>query len=538
MDAHTEVLPDWQQVSREDPRLAGLYDRLLERRFNTRVPGKLLGDILTLLGAGRRSLRIDTRSTEHYGNFLKQVTRGRRWKTLVLRLAMLKRRVRVGRFARESHGGGEGAWEASMICAVSQVAHNFFDVPHEEGLADLALVGHIADIQMRKWKKTSGREAAGIDPSEVLVDNYVMVLTELAAKARVLQAFEIWANTPLIKKCLEVVWKAENFIPRQLEVVKRDGEIELRSAGEISGVRGITKKIREDQIPKILPSEFALMGHKSPDVPDAGLLLTLDKIFNRAPLIEENYNPERPEIRHRICLPIIIHATDHEASFAEADQPANRIRVLAFELLTHLALQMPHDRIQADVVWFDYQPEIKGQWDVSLFPLRALTVTASKQLGFTNVLQVSKLLPTFFAKGMGGARTDHPYEVRKLQTSPSSYLHGVVASAAYRGIYPAVLTVRDQRNICLPPATTQLPRPSGERHPHVMVVQCNWFDPGDGAPAGTSPATHFEALFAPTLLSAWTSSPPYAVSNPRLIVSNFLEMVIGPQEELARLPTA
>jgi hypothetical protein len=71
-----------------------------------------------------------------------------------------------------------------------------------------------------------------------------------------------------------------------------------------------------------------------------------------------------------------------------------------------------------------------------------------------------------------------------------------------------------------------------------MVVHCNCVAPDVDARAGAPSESQLEALFAPTLLSAWTSIPPYAISNPRLIVSSFLEMVIGPQEELARLPTA
>lgn len=520
-DAHSEILPHFRGCLRSSTDLVGVFNTVRVKLASQDIRDEALtGDILLLLTAGRSRPAVNRQTTSYYGEMLAKLARGDRWRRLCQRLALLKRLSRGagarGRGQiRTSRDGKKKTtpWQSATDYIVRNIV---LDLIGKERAPDeyrgLPWCDYVAWSNHNRYQRDSG--ISSNDSSEWLVTDHLITVSEIASRAEVPENVQNLANKSLIELCSDAEIIKQHFEPRQLEIIRREGDKRDRSPGEHSSVRAVSKKNREDQIVKILPSEFSTM--KLPDRLQ-GRRLTLDKILNRSPLIYQHYQPEKPEIRHRICLPIVIGAesNDWNRRISDPCKPFNRARLLGYEILLNSALWMPFDRIQVDVVWLEMR---SGEWRGAEFSLRSFSAIRNRRESYRNTLEANRLLPYFFAKQADGIKPQLRHEVKTINESPNTVFPRLINRHVYRGIYPSfIMESEEERRECLPPSSLKLP--PGTRQGSNALMAFSVHDNGE---------TSLHADFFSDLTGAWVANLPLPRVTSHSILVRYLEMVIGP----------
>jgi len=529
-DAHDEILPNLRSSLIATGGLVAAFNSIRVKLAGQGLrDAALAGDLLLLLNAGRSRPSVNRQTTLYYGEMLAKLVRGARWRRLCHRLAALKRMSR-GAGARSLPGSraqrrdkrNSTPWESAVDFIERYI---LIDLIGKERAPDeyqgLPWCDYIAWGNCGRFQREGGQSSR--DSSAWLVTDHLLTVAEIASRAEVPENVQNVANKPLVDLCAEAEVVHREFEPRQLEIIRREGDTRDRSPGDHSSVRAVSKKTREDQIPKILPSEFAMLKLRDRR---QGRLLTLDKILNRSPLIYQHYQPESPEIRHRICLMVVVGAESRDWSVRSGDakKPFNRARLLGYEILLNSSLWIPSDRIQADVVWLEFR---SGDWRGAEFALESFSGVRTRRESYRNTLEANRLLPFFFAKQADAIKPQMRHEVKPLHECPGTVLQRLVSRHVYRAIYPAFLMeTEDERGVCLPSSSLKLPA-SGRGAANALMA---FFDNEDGEAS-------LHADFFPDLTAAWVASLPLSRTNHHSVLVRYLEMVIGPMVKDPR-PTA
>lgn len=523
-------------------------------------PDVLIGDILLALNVrhpvmAKDKTETEDGSTEHCHRMFHGLTRGRRWGYLANRL------VNRNRHSSDASVTRNGLLEylTEMFCLrlmqlaiapslseEAQDAEDSNDMEEDTSSQSAPPVGAPPKpiVELAKdpgallefiASKYNERTADHRDKSRVLVDAYTLAMLELGRRASNFDFLDEFADKELLVSCLRSEWDPHTYQPRQLRVVPRFGFDDSFLPGDFLSIRGITKKTREDQIPKVLVSEFApwVLGER-------GRKSTLDKLYNRSPVCWENYDTRRPETKHRICLAFVVGVESRNdnhsgasgvnghvgsATSDGADDGNTRAdllgKTLAFDLLVNAALKVPHDHVEADVVWFERRA---GHWLGSGFPLRTLSATRSEDDAWRNVTEVDKVLPHFFVRHVAGVKPSYKHEVAILSGQPTEHLGRALRRGLYQAVFVVAVLPEEEIKRCLPPASLALPRFDQDTPTVLLATVRN----GDGV-------LHWEGFS--DLLSAHVALLPLEQTDTQALVRTFLTMIVGAMEQKHVLPT-
>ena len=409
-------------------------------------PAAFVGDlILSLAQRGRADRSSGDREGNSYAEMWQLLPRGRRWRYVARRLEILRRNRRRAAGAYEK----VLAKVATDVCRVMMKnADKHFADGHLDSGETLIAEAYFAETQ-----------EAHLEPDWPMKD-FLVIITELARRAAVVDHLETWLDADLIARCLEKRWLADDFKPRQLQLVTKLGDDSEVLAGDLLSVRGITKKLKEEQIPKILPSEYATWHTGG-----VGRMYTLDKIINRSPSCYQHFDTRRPEAEHRLFILFAMDAevaqigwsrrdAEQDAQVARQEAQMHATRALAFSLLVHAAMRTPHENIKADVAWTERRG---GKWSGSTFPLRIFNVSQTEHENWRNVAGMDALTPNFLHRGEIGAVTDFKHEVLIHRQSPQSLLARGLGGGRYHAACVAAFATPERIQDVLPAGSVTLP---------------------------------------------------------------------------------
>jgi hypothetical protein len=365
------------------------------------------------------------------------------------------------------------------------------------------------------WDRMAGQ----VDMSSGLVDDFAFVALNLALRAERVKALREWMNEPLVKTCLGVDWDPLQYEPRLLRIITRLGDEDEALPGDYLSVRGVTKKTREDQIPRILPSELGLWIQG-----EEGKQFTMDKIINRAPSIYEHFDTRHPENNHRVFLLFIVDVEKEGFPSAEekaAKRAESEGKGLAFDLLINAAQHMP-DCIEVDVAWMERRAR-KKDWIGRGFRLRDVEPRRGREESWRNLTRVDSLLPHFFIRALAGQRTDVvSARSKRLAGAPQDLLSRALRSGSYQASLVVYLCQTGCEARSLPPPSLRLPRPD----PAMNTVLLATIDLPRSEEQTTADILHGEAFR--DLQAARLAPTPLDAALPADLSRALLEMLVGP----------
>jgi hypothetical protein len=489
-------------------------------------PSELTGDLLLAMVSARPRFE-DAGTLRCYGEMFHRLAQGRRWSWLVGRLAQLAWQSRDGQGARANVLQFLGVHLSETVVRIARnalpqnAAANGNNDPLLEALASRYI--EVAD----EFE----------DFSELLLDDLTMTMLELARRLRAQGFQNLLQNKELVEGCLRMPCDPRPYAPRFLREVMREGSRAERIPGDNYGLRGTTKKIREDQIPKLLPSELAGWHWNG----EAGKRVTMDRIVNGAPAVYQFFNTQRPELNHKMLVVFLVNTLSDAGNFFKtkfaygvSQEGVNAeviAKSMAFSLLVHAALKVPHQQIQTEVAWFlrDASGDSSRHWAVR-FPLSELHVTGSNGETWRNVAEVDRILPYFLVRILGTVKADYPSGVSPIKESLADFL-ARASTAGYDAMFVVALGQREHLLQGLPAASVVLPCLPDNR-PSVMLVSAEGKKEGkDTTPLrGETFRDLLSAHLAPGLLSA----NPSLLSAEEYLNQTFLEMILGPVDARAK----
>jgi hypothetical protein len=499
-------------------------------RMEPSPPRELVGDLLLALSRPRPK-SVEVSHLPQYSQLFRGLVRGRRWGSLVLRLGQLQRTAR----------GGEARWRQVAAFLAERLAgslmritliHNPLPLPGDTD----ACLELIAQCYMKEAEAEV--EVDDFDYfSKPLLDDVTMVLAELARRVRTVSFINLVQDADLVEACLRMASDSRPYKPRFLREVLRHGDRAERLPGDLYGLRGVTKKIREDQIPKVLPSEMAAWHWRPP----RGQRITLDRVVNGSPPCYQHYDTRRPELDHRMLLLFLVGTrpdttldlSGTRLSFGAGKHVASRAEVnakaLAFSMLVNAALKIPHHLVRTDFAWFQREDKFTaGMRGGIRFPLSALKVTSSASDSWRNLVEVDRYLPRLLVRVAGAITPDLAPAAVTVNESPSKFLLRA-ATAGYDAVFIVALAQRWDLGRVLPTVSVTLPRlPTGLAS--VMLVSSDDED-GEGL-RGETFRDLLSAHLAPGILAANPGPLPAAEHLNQL----FLEMILGPLEHASKQP--
>ena len=458
------------------------------------MPEAFIGDLVLALSPRMSGQRSNAQGAATVENMWRKLPGMRSWRHVARGLESLRRTCRR---TPQVHDGAL-RWVAREVCkAMLQPVR----IDHGKPAELPTLIGEAFEAAV---------EVSGMD-ADWPIGPLIIVAAELTRRAAVLKHLDVWIDIDLIGRCLAKEWLAEVFKARQLQLVARLGDDSEALPGDFLSVRGITKKLREDQIPKILPSEYALWH-----VGANGKTYTLDKVINRSPSCYENFDTRRPEAEHRLLI-VFAMDVDHlrAKEFTHKDLARTKAtRALAFSLLVHAAMRVPHGNIKADVVWV----ERRGLWRGSSFPLRAFHVSPFDEDHWRNTANMDAMVPGFLTGDEIGARTGIRHDVMTHRQSPQELLTRFLATGRYHAACVAAFGSNGSMLEVLPSGATPLPTFDSI----TPTVLCASVEPGE-APGEEKTRAGLHR----TLMAARVSASREEVEEAELAAA-WLWMLIGP----------
>jgi hypothetical protein len=496
-----------------DPKLGKIFDDLCRNQAGYRppLPDGLIGDIIAALAGPLPTAIVDNQ----YGEMMQQIVKGGRWMQIIRRLDL-----------RRTKNYEALHYLTELFCRRLWFIGNgmsSFEPKEGEEAPAAAPVEAASKATEDEWLEQlaclyADRMVGQVDASSGLVDDFAFVALNLALRAERVEALTEWMDEPLVMACLGVEWDPLQYEPRLLRIITRLGDEDEALPGDYLSVRGVTKKTREDQIPRILSSELGLWI-KDND----GKRLTMDKIINRAPSIYEHFDTRHPENRHRVFLQFIIDVEKEGFSDAE-EEAAKRAecegKVFAFDLLINAALHVP-DNIEVDVAWMERRA-LKKEWIGRGFKLMEIEPRRGHDESWRNLTRVDRLLPHLFIQALAGQRTNFVVRSKRLAGDPKEHL----AKALHSGRYEACLVVCVSPTGCetrsLPPPSLHLPRADASMNTVLLAS----IDLPQSKEQTTVDMLHGEAFR--DLQAARLGPKPLDSAQPADLTQALLEMLVGP----------
>jgi len=489
------------------PRQERLYGEVIGRLLPPPTPEWVVGDLLFVLILPRPVLLKEDDGLPSYWNFLHRLIRhSNRWKFVVARLQQLSRNKR-----------SEDLWEKvagrvlDSTLTMLQQHRAASSHPYHSSMTDEENAESLASAYSHIMKEQE-------DFSSGLLDDLEMALIELTKRARSMEFMDQLQAKDLIKTCLEMPLDNHDYKPRLLRELLRKGDCSPRLPGDHHSLRGVSLKVRDDQIPKILPSELATNRWRG----KKGQYLTADKVLNRQPTIYQNHDTQRPELDHKILI-TLLNSVAHHPSAGPEDLAELRAKAIGFCLLANAALKMPHDSIHADVAWFqrDNPNSTRLDWGAK-FPLNSLKVTRSEAEQWRNVLEMDRLLPRLFVNIAGGLRARFISESTEIRDHPSDFLTKA-CYGKYDGIFIIGIAPEGEGSTVVPSPSIPLPElPSGT--PATMLITVGSIEKRCLRGAA------FPSLLAARMAPAILPLAPHGVNPNSFFAEQFLQMIIGPNE--------
>jgi hypothetical protein len=463
----------------------------------------LVGDLLLGLMRVRAVVREDERAPV-YSEFIRRLTRSRRWIYLAGRLTQLAR-----------NSGPSDGWRKTITLAVNSVITSLWKVCSsaiQDETSEEALLTKAASAYC-----TEGDEHE--DFSTLLLSDFTIAVTELTRRAWTSEFLGQLLHTELIRACLDEPFDNSVYRPRLLNDVMSEGDRKPRLPGDHQDLRAISLKVREDQIPRILSSELATNLWRG----RLGRALTLDKVVNRSPAIRQHHATQRPELEHRILIIFFMAVTADQGS-ASHDPAETAAKALGFSLLIHAAMKVPHGGIQADVAWFQRDnpnsPSNSYDW-ATQFRLASLQPTASEGEGWRNIVDVDRRLPKFFVTAGGGVNFFSSSEYARIgEHSAADYL-ARACQGKYHGVFlVGIARPGDVSSLMPGPLLAMPPLPAGV-FPILLVTV---------GPDGRKDlrGSAFSSLLAARMAPAILPAPPPERDPALFFVQEFLQMIVGP----------
>ncbi len=476
----------------------------------TPPPRELIGDLLLLLYSQDVQITPDD-------FFWRKITNGIRWKNLSLRIRYICRLY--GRQMNKAQEKTEDT-ACTVLKFVAQMTLSRLmslstnpsgsSTPAEHILRNIA-----GNYNNRKYQNT---EEVSNDYSHGLIDTYVLVIVEMLHRARNPKTFNLWLNRELVLGCLAREYDPSCYKPRLLQVVTRLGDEDEKHPGDVSSIRGITKKTREDQIPKILPYAFAPWMLE--DDSQKGQIYTMDNIINRNPPCYQHFETRKPDINHRVLISFIVGNDKRGNPEVKADISG---KSMAFNLLVNAGLKIPYNLIKADVAWFERR---ENRWNGNAFPLNTLSLTSASSEWWRNVVEINKVLPYFFARSVAGACSEYKRLIGQIDTSPSNYLMKVIAKRIYHAVFLVVVMREEEKNICLPSASLVFPR--FDRKTPMIMVCCTEHSESESHGNINDFNVKLKGDVFLDLLDANVTPFPLPEAEPSDLIHNLMTMIIGP----------
>jgi len=509
------------------PRLAPVFVTAREqlRHLDPQPPSELTGDLLLAVGQPRFRL-LENKDLTRYGGMFASLSRGHRWGYLVSRL---------GQMAHQARGKVE-IWEGVMIFLGERLTDSLWKTAqtNSEVSCPVAPVDKVLEhIAMSYAIHADEYE----DFSEPLLDDLTMVMTEFSRRLILTDFKDLLQHKDLVEACLKIPCDLRPYNPRYLCEILKPGDRDERLPGDHFGLRGVTKKIREDQIPKVLPSELAGWHWNGAK----GRHLTLDRLVNGAPPCYENYDTRRPEVDHRMLLVYLVN-TPHDLgmdlagshfAFGASEPPASGAEVtakaLAYALLVNAALKVPHHAIRTDVAWFqrDDSASLEYQWGVA-FPLKTVKFSSSEDANWRNLVEADRFLPLFLVRQAGAMAKDVAPNSVALREQPADYLQRP-AVADYDAVF-ITLVGHPQNLVAGLPAGVVVGSKLPTGLPSVLLISADDEASPDHQLRGQTFRDLFTAQMAPVLLEGLDGVLPPEEK----LIEIFLEMIVGPIELLTQ----
>lgn len=475
--------------------------------------------------------------------FWHQLTARRKWRFLVQRIEIYRRRIMRTQAPAETQRS-QRLFAAAPTQAVSP-EDRFRNVL--QGLMRDIVSPMMAVMRKRgliqgellTWSEAAVDEMTDEGDFDELAPDALLAKIEIIMRTGVLLQVDAVIEAAVIDECLRQKWIIDDFDPRQLSPVTKLGDRSEVLPGDYLGVRGITKKMREDQIPKILPSEYA-SWHSGP----SGQLITLDKIINRAPSCLQHFDTRSPHSRHRLLIVIAMSGVRSSGGGVEPMQIGQR--TCAFNLLVHAALKVPPENIDAHVVWLEGLEE--GRWRGSAFPLSDLRgATAEEELSWRNVADVDRLAPDEFVKSTKAKVKSYKFGMKPLSERPSDVVGRLVAGGRFDAACVAAIGTGEHLLRALPSRVAKLPGPRGV--PQILLVSTEprpvenaaaREEPGEADEAKNDdrpPPWTLKAAAHLNLLAARMGAGHLATVTSEELAASWLWMLIGGFKDEAVLPS-
>ena len=492
------VLPRLGESDRAAPVFEEIQARLTE---HPTPPSVLVGDLLLGLMRVQAVVREDERSPI-YSEFLRRLTRSRRWTYLAGRLTQLARGL-----------GTSDGWRETVTLAVNSVITSLWEVcssaiQHET--SEEALLTKVAHTYCAKGDEYE-------DFSTLLLSDFTVAVTELTRRARTRDFMGQLLFKELILACTEEPFDNSVYQPRLLSDVMSAGDRKPRLPGDHQDLRAISIKIREDQIPRILPCELATYRwrHRLAEA------FTLDKVVNRSPAIFQHHATQRPELEHRILI-IFFMAVTADQGAAAHDPAETAAKALGFSLLVHAAMKVPHGGIQADVAWFQRDNPNSSSYDwATQFKLSSLQPTASEGGGWRNIVDIDRRLPKFFVTAGVGVNLFASSEYARIGEHLASDYLARACQGKYHGVFLVGVARPGEVSGLLPALSLALPSfPAGV--PPILLLTVG--PDGRKDLRGSTFLSLLAARMAPAVLLA----PPPERDPVLFFVQEFLQMIVGP----------
>ena len=490
-------------AQRDVDKLSVSYRRIAESLEEDRCPfcPELAGDLLLLLAGGRPRIGNDE-ALSSYGSMLRALTRNVRWR-LVNRLVL---RVR---HASERPKAPPEQLEAVLEFLVRTFCYRLAHFEAKDVFSSdadaVSRLNAIAEVFLDDRDRFTER----------VLDSYVLAMLDFVLRVRSVRFADQWVNRELVKACLGEEWTDEEYVPARRRFVRTDGEEEERLPGDLSAVRGITVKTREDQIVDIVPSEWSEWFDPRESVHKAGVYRILSK-----PLIYQHFQTRRPEVRQRVLFGIVIGA-EPRVSLPASQRADLMARTMAFRALVEAASRIDHDQIEVEVAWIEAR---EGAWENVHFPLHDLRVTDNAEDNWRNVTETARVLPHFFVRWRQGERHDSRRLIPR-NDAPAVVIQGILARRAMDAVVLLTLMRDKEKHLCLLPPSLALPgHNDGLRR---LIVCCA----NDGETSLRAQAFH-------DLVGANVAAMPLPPAEGDTVMEMVLTALIGPLRDTTRAPTS
>ena len=313
---------------------------------------------------------------------------------------------------------------------------------------------------------------------EHLLDDRILVGMELARRAKMPRFLPQWIDLDLVQACLDTVREPSRHREWRFDVRMEDGDVEDRLPGNYSGLRGVTVKTREDQIPDILPPEWRYCNVSRGQIADVlesadGQLIdqykdAIEKFglkyVTEKCLVVERHRQNNVDVRQRILVPIIIGAEARVQGQLEMEAQT-RARRLAFEFVMTAAKKIPA-LIDVDVAWFEQRD---GQWVGMAFPLRSLTSVELVSERWMSLVVLDSVLPHFFLRWAIGAATKR-FDCETIRDmSPTAFLEHRSSHVQYHAVSTVAIT-SEAELACYLPSPVFSVQQAKERRSSVLLA--------------------------------------------------------------------